>query len=565
MTSRMNDSELVRQITADSLPPAEEKAALEGLALRNPPLALSLLPVVMGQKHRYKAGADETRKASEELLAKLRQAPWHPATFLRFLERSGNQALVATDRGRLAVLLDPEADPATLRCGSAVFLNREQNLLLSAAPDLPHSGVVGTFSRVHDGRIVIQSVSEEEFVVEAATELREQLKKGELLLYSPESRVAWEAVEKPEQEDYLVAEKPTTTFADLGGLDEVIEAILDEISLHFFHAELVRQHELQPVKGVILSGPPGTGKTSIAKALVNYFSQLEGVEAKFLNVRPGQHRSMWYGKTEENIRELFQQAREMAAGEKRLVCLFFDDIDQLGARGDSVTTTVDTRVLPAFLAEIDGLETLERVLLIGATNRPDLLDEALLRPGRFGDQVFRIPRPSRDAAREIFRKYLKPSLPYHTNGKRGDELVDEMIETVLTTLYAPNGDNHLLATLTFRDGTRTPLTTPQVMSGALIANVVAGAKRRSCFRVLRAEPVGITTADLLAVIERELSGLAARLRPGAALHQMLDLPQDLDVVKVEVHPRVKEARSHEFSSFTAYQPARERNNHNGTL
>jgi proteasome-associated ATPase len=549
MTIRVNDSELVQRILADSLPPAEEKAAVEGLAQRNPPAALSLLPVIVQQKHRCQAQAEELKKAGDELITKLRQTPWHPATFLRFVPGAEGHALVATERGRLAVILDPEADPAALRCGSGVFLNRDQNVLLKLAPELSHSGSVGAFSRFHDGRVVIRGAADEEIIVEAAAGLREGLKKGDLLLYNPESHVAWEEVEKPDEQEYLLAETPKVTFDDIGGLDEVIEEIMDELTLHFFHPELVQQHELDPVKGILLSGPPGNGKTSLAKALANFFSQLQGVEAKFLNVRPGAHRSMWYGKTEENVRELFGNARRMAAGENCFVCLFFDDIDQLGARGDSITTAIDTRVLPAFLHEMDGLEALDRVLLIGASNRPDLLDEALLRPGRFGDKVFRIPRPGREAAREIFRKYLKPSLPYHTNGKGGEEAADEMIEAALAALYSPNGEHYTLATLTFRDGSRKPLVAPQVVSGALIANAVRAAKQHSCRRAVRQGPVGITAADLQAAIGRELSSIAQRLKPGPALHQMLELPQDLDVVKVEVHPRMKEPRSYEYLSL----------------
>jgi proteasome-associated ATPase len=226
--------------------------------------------------------------------------------------------------------------------------------------------------------------------------------------------------------------------------------------------------------------------------------------------------------------------------------LYFDDIDQLGARGESASTAIDSRVLPAFLSEIDGLEALGRVTLIGSTNRPDLLDEALLRSGRFGDKVFRIPRPNREAAREIFRKHLSPDLPYQTNGNGGEptermaeRMAEQMIEAALSSIYSPGGENHTLATLAFRDGSRKPLKAAQVMSGALISNAVREAKERSCRRALKHGPVGISAADLLAALDRQLSSIAQRLKPGPALQQMLELPQDLDVVKVEAPPRMK--------------------------
>ena len=382
-------------------------------------------------------------------------------------------------------------------------------------------------------------------MVEVAETVREiGLQAGDRLLYDRDSLVAFEKVRKGGEESYLLEETLDVAFADIGGLEDIIAEITDEVTLHFFHRSLVAQHRLQPAKGMILYGPPGCGKTMIAKALANYLARLQGIKARFFNVKPGAHRSMWYGQTEENIRELFALARKVSAGDGKFVALFFDDIDHLGSRGDSLSTAIDTRVLPAFLHEIDGLEGLDRVLLIGATNRPDLLDEALLRPGRFGDKVFRIPRPNREAAREIFRKYLVPELPYYsTNGKTGQDLTAAMIEAALAALYAPNGENSTLATLTFRDGSRRPLTAPQVMSGALIANAVAEAKRRSCLRAVRSGPVGLTTADLLAAMDRELWSIAQRLKPGPALQQLLDLPQDLDVVKVEVHPQRREPRS----------------------
>lgn len=222
----------------------------------------------------------------------------------------------------------------------------------------------------------------------------------------------------------------------------------------------------------------------------------------------------------------------------------------MGARSHNVTTAVDSRVLPSLLHEIDGLDRIERVLLIGATNRPDLLDEALTRPNRFGDKVFRITRPDRTTAGAIFHKYLRPDLPYFARNGAGPEvLAAELVNTVLAQLYAPNGELCTLASLTFRDGSRRPLTAPELMSGALIANVVAEAKRRSCLRALGAGPLGIAVEDLLAATTQTLRGIVARLKPGPALRQLLDLPSDLDVVKLEIEPSLRAAGSYEYLQF----------------
>jgi proteasome-associated ATPase len=547
MTTSMQEPEVLQRILADNLSLEEEKSAVETLLQKNPKAGLALLPVYVEQKHRYKAAEHAIMKEFAEYIEQVHQPPWHPAMFLRLLTEESRRGIVVSGNRQIAVALDPQLDLTQLSWGCRVYLSNDLSLLVNLAPELSNSGAVGTFSRFHDGRAILKGYGDEEVVVQIGAEMRENgLKEGSLLLYDRDSLVAWEEVVGPGEQTYLLEDIPDVTFADIGGLDEVIEEVLDEINLHFFHTELVRQHQLNPAKGVLLCGPPGVGKTMIAKALANHLSQMQDVQARFLRVPPGIHRSKLYGGTEEKIRELFAQARRLADGENRFCVMFFDDVDQLGARGDSISTAIDTRVLPCFLDELDGLNELHRVLVIGATNRPDLMDEALLRSGRFGDRAFRIPRPGREAARQIFRKHLTANLPYYENGRRTESMGEEIIEKALAAMYAPNGELHQLATLTFRDGSRKPLTTPQVMSGALISNTVSHAKRRSCQRAIRRAPVGIKLTDMLAALYSELLAITERLRPGEALRQMLDLPQDMDVVKVELDPGLKEPKSFEY-------------------
>jgi proteasome-associated ATPase len=255
------------------------------------------------------------------------------------------------------------------------------------------------------------------------------------------------------------------------------------------------------------------------------------VEIKAFLVPPGVHRSKWFGASEQRVRDLFQEAKQAAEGGDRYVLLFLDDIDHLGSRDDRIAGEVDARLLPCFLQEIDAVRT-HKLLLLGATNRDDLLDEALLRPGRFG-RTFRIGRPTRTQAREIFRRYLTADLPIRQNGHDIAATIHDLIEDMLSALYAPNGEFSGIAMLTFRDGSRVPLGASQILSGALIAAAVEQGKRRGCFRSLDGGPGEVDADDLRAALRRELSAICERLKPGPTLQQMLDLPPDRDVVKVE--------------------------------
>jgi proteasome-associated ATPase len=223
-------------------------------------------------------------------------------------------------------------------------------------------------------------------------------------------------------------------------------------------------------------------------------------------------------------------------------------MDHLGSRDHRIAGEVDARLLPCFLQEVDAVRT-HRLLLVGATNREDLLDEALLRPGRFG-KLFRIARPTRGQAREIFRRYLTANLPVRCNGHGPAATIHGLIEDMLSSLYAANGEFARLATLVFRDGSRQPLTASQMMSGALIAAAVEQAKRRACFRALAGGPEEMGADDLRAAIRRELAAICQRLKPGLALQQMLDLPPDRDVVKVEPNSLEEHSRPSEYMNLS---------------
>ena len=521
-------------VLRDDMSFEQEKAAIEGCLRRDPALAKPLLLTVLNQKHRSRAALEEVRKVHEEQLKVLTDPPWQVGVFL-WLAPEHDRALVALGSRRFIVGVGHDVDRDTLRPGRPVFLNTSQNALTGVASSLPRPGVVGEFSRLHGAtQAVVRGPADEEVVVDLADEIAEAgIRPGDLLVYDREASVAYERIPPKHGKSGLLEELPLdVSIENLGGLDGVFEELTAEVTLHLFHSELVGRFGLKPTKGVLLCGPPGTGKTSLVQALGDHLSRVMGLDVKVFLVRPGVHRSMWYGASEQRVRDLFREAKETAEPANSYVVLFFDDVDHLGSRDHRAAGEVDARLLPCFLQEIDAVRC-PRLMLIGATNREDLLDEAFLRPGRLG-RILPTPRPDRRGAREIFRRHLPPDLPMSDNGHGPGDAIHDLIDDVLASIYASNGELSRLAMLTFRDGSRHPLLAVQVMSGALIAAAADQVKHQGCLRGLQGGPAQIWPADLHKAVAGELVSISERLKPGPALNQMVGLPPDVDVVRIEL-------------------------------
>jgi proteasome-associated ATPase len=454
-------------------------------------------------------------------------------------------ALVGVAGGRRLLNFAPGVEAAGFAVGDSVVLGAEQNIVVAKAPSpVMTSGETATFDRFIDDRRIVIRARDEEFVVDAADSLRAAgLRAGDIVRWDRVLCLAFDKVERSQGRHLFLDDTPPETFAAVGGLDAQIAELQRTIRMHYAHGATVRRYGLRRRSAVLLAGPPGTGKTLIARALANWLAQLSPAgRSRFMNVKPGSLHSMWYAQSEANYREAFRVARE--AGEENPdvpVVMFFDEIDSVGgARGDALSR-VDDRVLTAFLAELDGLESRGNVLVVCATNRRDALDPALLRAGgRLGDIVLDVPRPKRAAGRDIFARHLPAAIPYRSDEKGSPAASrDAMIEAAVSRIYDPNGLGEL-CTLKFRDGKTRAVVPADLVSGAVIANIARRAIEQACLRDVERGDTGVSLGDVLDAIDMEFESTVRVLTPHSCRRILDGLPQDVDVVRIE--RRVSTAR-----------------------
>ncbi|HSK97063.1 MAG TPA: proteasome ATPase [Euzebyales bacterium] len=460
--------------------------------------------------------AETLREAREQILALKEQveklsAP--PSTFGVFLRHIDDDVAEIFSNGRkLRVQVGPEVDRDALRPGLELVLNEALNIVEAATYEIV--GEVMTLKERLDGdRMLVVNHTDDEQVVRVADPLRAQrLRAGDSLLVEPRSGYALERLPRPEVEELVLEEVPDISYEDIGGLGPQIEAIRDAVELPFLHADLFVEHELKPPKGILLYGPPGCGKTMIAKAVANSLAkrvaEKEGrADAKsyFLNIKGPELLNKYVGETERQIRLIFQRAREKVQ-EGHPVIVFFDEMDSIfRTRGSGVSSDVENTIVPQLLSEIDGVETLKDVIVIGASNREDMIDPAILRPGRL-DVKIKIDRPDEVAAREIFAIYLHAGLPLHPDlVKHYDseqEAVKWLVSDTCRRMYAVDEMNQFLE-VTYANGDKEVLYFKDFNSGAMIENVVARAKKTAIKRFLDEGQKGIREDDLLQAIRDE--------------------------------------------------------------
>ncbi len=459
------------------------------------------------------------REAREHIAAlrdevdKLTQPPSAYGTLLDVNDDATVDVHAGGRKMRVAVHPDIEADE--LRPGAEVLLNDSMNVVLCRRPE--RSGEVATLKEIlEDGeRALVVGRADDEKVVELAAGLRgEAIRSGDILLLDARAAVALERLPRPEVEELVLEEVPDVSYSDIGGLDSQIEQITDAVELPFLHQELFAEYRLPTPKGILLYGPPGCGKTLIAKAVANSLARRvaevsgdEKAHSFFLNIKGPELLNKYVGETERQIRQIFQRAREKAS-EGWPVIVFFDEMESLfRTRGSGISSDMESTVVPQLLAEIDGVEGLRNVIVIGASNREDLIDPAILRPGRL-DVKIKIQRPDETAAAAIFSRYMVTDLPIDEDevrtlgGGDPDKAVRVMIERTVEAMYLTDEANQFLE-VTYQNGDKEVLYFKDFASGAMIENMVRRAKRMAIKRSIAEGTRGIRLDDLLASITQE--------------------------------------------------------------
>ncbi len=549
--------EYISNVEDGSIAPDELLAALAHLRESGTENAAVIERMLMEIIEHQRAGLfslQEDHEKLRELIKTLTAPPYFPAVFLATTNTPQIQgALVQTDTDRRVVQVGEGVTLDQLTPGDEVFLSHERNYLITKSDGQSFlTGEVATYSRsIGDGRLVLRARDEELVVLPTAALRAAGLKAGEGVRFGRSMGLAFERIEPSKGEEYFLEATPNDSFDEVGGLDREIETLKRVLTLHMFHEGTAGKYKLRRKKAVLMEGPPGNGKTKVARATCAWLASLSrSGRSHFINVKPGALNSMWYGATEQRYREIFRVAREAAAAEPDVpVVMFWDEIDAIGSsRGEGIHH-IDDRMLNAFMAELNGLEERGNIVILSATNRRDALDPALVRPGRLGDLVLYFPQPNRQASRAILSRHMPADIPYAANGEGPAAAREALLDLAVGQIFAQNGDTEL-ANLTLRDGKQRLVRAADLVSGAQLAAIAQATIERACVREAEGGPAGVTTADINAAISDFFLVTPRALTPRNARDYLRGLPQDVDVVRVDLVER-KVNHPHRYRVETA--------------
>jgi proteasome-associated ATPase len=467
---------------------------------------LESLELERQQHHESRHQLDQTQQKNERLVSSLQEAKTQIEALRKEVEN------VSLGGRKLRVNLHPSIPLDSLKKGQEVILNEGLNVIEARGYD-PQGEIVHLKQLLDDGRAVVSLHLDDERVVEISDALKQQkLSVGDHLLFEPRSGYLTEKLPKSEMEELVIEEVPDINYDHIGGLEKELEQVKDAVELPFLHPDLFAEHHLSPPKGLLLYGPPGCGKTLIAKAVANSIAKKLGhlkgkdIRSYFLHIKGPELLNKYVGESERQIREVFAKAKEKAS-HGHPVIVFFDEMDALfRTRGTGISSDIESTIVPQFLSEIDGVESLRDVIVIGASNRQDLIDPAVLRPGRL-DIKIKIPRPDKRGAKDILGKYLLEDLPFAKSAVEEQKLdrtdyVQHLIDTTVEAMYAKTEENRFLE-VTYANGEKETIYFKDFSSGAMIESIVARAKKLSIKRTISGGEKGLASEDLLHAIREE--------------------------------------------------------------
>ena len=490
-----------------------ENDRTEGLALAESKIQIARLT---GQNEKLSYTLREAREHIASLRDEVDKLTRAPGSYGTVVGINDDQTVdVLTNGRKIRVSAHSDVDIEHLHLGAEVMLNDALNIVLDRGSD--STGEVVSLKEVLDDgiRAIVVVRGDDERVCELATAIRGMhLRSGDLLRLDSRSNLLLEKLDQPEVEHLLLQEIPNISYSDIGGLDSQIEQIADAVELPFLHADLFAEHQLPAPKGILLYGPPGCGKTLIAKAVANSLARKvasrtgdDKGRSYFINIKGPELLNKYVGETERQIRLIFERAREKSE-EGWPVIIFFDEMDSMfRTRGTGISSDMESTIVPQLLAEIDGVEGLRNVIVIGATNREDLIDPAILRPGRL-DVKIKIERPDADAAHQIFARYLTNELPIsqtdidNLGGGDAQKAVQEMVNQAVVEMYATTDVNRFLE-VTYQNGEKEIMYFKDFSSGAMIENIVRRSKKLAIKRLIDSGLKGICLQDLVDSIHQE--------------------------------------------------------------